>query len=200
MTFRLYLITDRALVADLPAAVDRALSGIPRGAAAVQLREKDLGASDLLALAREVGAICRRRGAALLINDRIDVALAAGADGAHLAGASVSVADARSLLGDRLVGASCHDRAELDRAAGADFATFGPVFPSRGKPNAVGLDALGAHAGGLPLFALGGIDRTNAAAAIAAGASGIAAIRSWLEGDPAEATARLFDAISARSA
>lgn len=200
MTFRLYLITDRKLVADLPAAVDRALRGVPRGAAAVQLREKDLGARALLSLAREVGAVCRRRGAPLLVNDRIDVALAAGADGVHLAGTSVSVADARALMGDRLVGASCHDRAELDRAAGADFATFGPVFPSRGKPNSVGLDALGAHAGGLPLFALGGIDRTNAAAAIAAGARGVAAIRSWLEGDPAEATARLHDAMSARSA
>ncbi|HWV37934.1 MAG TPA: thiamine phosphate synthase [Vulgatibacter sp.] len=198
MTFRLYLITDRTLVPDLPAAVDRALSGIPRGEAAVQLREKDLGGRALLDLAREVGAACRRRGAPLLVNDRVDVAIVAGADGVHLAGSSVPVGEARALLGSRLVGASCHDRAELDRAAGADFATFGPIFPSRGKPRGIGLEALGAHRGGLPLFALGGIDAGNAAAAIGAGARGVAAIRAWLEGDPAESAARLFDAVASR--
>jgi len=197
-SFRLYLITDRTLVADLPAAVDRALSGVPRGAAAVQLREKDLGARALLELAKAVGARCRRHGAPLLVNDRIDVVLAAGADGVHLAGSSVTVADARVLLGDRLVGASCHDRAELERAAGADFATFGPIFPSRGKPNAIGLGALARHVGTSPLFALGGIDRANAASAIGAGAHGVAAIRSWLEGDPAEAVEALYDAVVPR--
>ncbi|HEY0840865.1 MAG TPA: thiamine phosphate synthase [Vulgatibacter sp.] len=195
--FRLYLITDRTLVPDLPAAVDRALSAIPRGAAAVQLREKDLPARALLELARAVAPKCRRHGAPLLVNDRIDVALAAGADGVHLAGSSVSVTDARALLGGRWIGASCHDADELDRAAGADFATFGPVFPSRGKPHAVGLGALASRALGLPLFALGGIDPSNAKAAMEHGAHGVAAIRSWLEGDPADSAARLYEAIAA---
>lgn len=198
--FRLYLITDRLLVPDLPAAVERALSAIPRGAAAVQLREKDLSARALLDLAKEVGSRCRRHGAALLVNDRIDVALAAGADGVHLSGSSVSVQDARALLGDRWIGASCHDAKEIERASGADFATFGPVFPSRGKPRAIGLDSLAAHAGALPLFALGGIDSGNAADAIAHCAHGVAAIRSWIgDGDPAEATALLYDAAAARA-
>lgn len=183
--FRLYLITDRKLVPDLPAALERALAGIPRGAAAVQLREKDLPARELVTLGREVQEVCRRNGAPLLINDRLDVACALGADGVHLGGGSVEVDDARRLLGPgKLVGASCHDDAELLRRAGADFATFSPIFPSPGKGAPIGLGALRhAAAAPLPLFALGGVDEGNARGALEAGAHGVAAIRGWLEGD-----------------
>ncbi|AKU89917.1 thiamine phosphate synthase [Vulgatibacter incomptus] len=195
--FRLYLITDRRMVPDLPAAVDRALSGIPPGAAAVQLREKDLSASALLELARSVGAICRRRGAPFLVNDRLDVALAAGADGVHLTGSSVVPKDARALLGSRLVGASCHSLEELEASAGADFATYSPIFASPGKGPAIGLEALRDAAVRMPIVALGGIDSANARDAIHAGASAVAAIRSWLaDGDPAEATARLYASLA----
>ena len=141
MDFRLYLITDRRLVDDLPAAIDRALSGVPRGAAAVQLREKDLGGRALHELAIAVRAACRRHGAPLLVNDRIDVALAAGADGVHLGEASVEVEDARR-LGCALVGASCHDDASLARRGGADFLLFSPVFATPGKGAPRGLEAL----------------------------------------------------------
>jgi thiamine-phosphate pyrophosphorylase len=106
VSFRLYLITDRTLVPDLPAAVDRALAAIPPGAAAVQLREKELSARALFELAVALRPICRARNAPLLVNDRLDVALAADLDGVHLGGGSVDVADARTLLGDRLIGAS----------------------------------------------------------------------------------------------
>jgi len=201
MDFGLYLITDRRLVDDLPGAVDRALSALPRGAAAVQLREKDLGASALLELALRVGEVCRRRGAPLLINDRIDVALAARADGVHLAGGSVEVEEARS-LGVDLVGASCHDEAELDRRGDADFVVCSPIFPSPGKGPAVGIDALHAAAAtGMRVFALGGVDRTNAAACTWAGAQGVAAIRAWLAAaDPAEAVAALHDLVASGKA
>lgn len=232
--FRLYLITDRALVPDLPAAVARALAGVPKGSAAVQLREKNLSARELLELALLLQPICRARDAPLLVNDRIDVALAADLDGVHLAGGSVDVPDARRLLGPQrapgsflsdpgsnpqasvprarsilhrarsrrlVVGASCHDEAELVTREGADFATFGPVHftPSKARYGTpVGLGALSsAAARGVPLFALGGVGVTEAPAAIAAGARGVATIRAWLAApDPAEATAALYAAVN----
>lgn len=194
---RLYLVTDRRLCPELPAAVRRALATIPPGSAAVQLREKELGGAELFALARALLPLCRARGAPLLINDRLDVALAAGADGVHLAGSSIDVADARALLGPlAILGASCHDAGELARRAGADLATFGPIVPLPGKPPAVGLAGLAAAAGPLPLFALGGVDEALAGEAIAAGARGVAVIRAWLAAeDPGAATARLLAAV-----
>ncbi len=197
-----HLVTGRSLVPDLGAAVAAALRGIPRGAAAVHLREKDLGGRDLLACARVLLRACEAAGQLLLVNDRIDVALAVGAHGVHLPSAGVPPADARRLLGpSRLVGVSCHGEDDVRRAlaGGADYATFGPVFdtPSKrayGPP--VGLDALRAAAGlGLPLVALGGVDVANASEAVAAGARGVAAIRAWLcAPDPGSAVAALLAA------
>lgn len=187
---------------DLPAAVAAALGRVPPGAVAVHLREKDLGGRELLALARALRAACTAAGQRLLVNDRLDVALLAGADGVHLPSAGVPPADARRLLGpDRLLGVSCHGEEDVRRAlaGGADYATFGPVFatPSKaayGPP--VGLAALRrAAALGLPLVALGGVDAAGAAAARAHGAAGAAAIRAWLAGpDPAAAVAALWRA------
>ncbi len=196
---RVYLVTDRRLVADLPAAARAALAGLPPRTAAVQLREKDLAARDLLELARLLRPICAAAGQALLVNDRLDVALAAGADGAHLPAAGIPPEEARRLLGPaRLVGVSCHGTAEVARALrqGADFATFGPVFetPSKrafGPP--LGLDRLReAAALGLPLVGLGGIDASRAGEVRAAGAAGVGVIRAWLgAADPAAAVRRL---------
>lgn len=195
-----HLITDRRLAPDLVAAARRALAGLPPGAVAVHLREKDLGGAALLVLARALGAACRDAGQLFLVNDRLDVALAAGADGAHLPSAGIAPQDARRLLGPgRLLGVSCHAEAEVERAraGGADYATFGPVFdtPSKralGSP--VGLPALArASARGLPLVGLGGIDPGNAGAVRGAGAAGVAAIRAWLAGpDPAAAVRALL--------
>jgi thiamine-phosphate pyrophosphorylase len=197
-----HLITDRRLAPDLAAAARRALAGLPPGSAAIHLREKDLGGRDLLRLARELLAVCRGAGQLLLVNDRADVALAAGADGVHLPSAGLPPAEARRLLGPRLlVGVSCHSAGEVRRAreGGADFATFGPVFdtPSKrafGPPT--GLPALAAAAAiGLPLVGLGGVDPGNAAAVRAAGAGGVAAIRAWLQApDPAAAVRALLAA------
>jgi thiamine-phosphate pyrophosphorylase len=184
-----HLVTDRRLVASLPARLEAALAGIPAGRVAVHLREKDLGGAALLALARELLAVCRARGARLLVNDRLDVAQAAGADGVHLPAAGIPPAEARRLLGpSALVGVSCHSAEEVARArdAGADFATFSPIWdtPSKrafGAP--VGLAALAeASRLGLPLVALGGVEPGNAAQAAGAGARGVAAIRAWLVG------------------
>ncbi len=197
-----HLITARRLAPDLVARADAALAGAPPGAVAIHLREKDVEARGLLALARALVAVCRARGQRLLVNDRVDVALAAGADGVHLPSAGVGAADARRLLGaGALVGVSCHGADDVRRAreGGASFATFGPVYdtPSKrryGPP--VGIAALRAAAAlGLPLVALGGVTAANARECVGAGAGGVAAIRAWLETpDPAAAVRALLAA------
>jgi thiamine-phosphate pyrophosphorylase len=198
----IHLITDRRLVPDLAGRVKAALRGLPPRTAAVHLREKDLGGRELLALALAVGKACAEARQVFLINDRLDVATLVGADGVHLPSAGVPVADARSLLGPvKLIGRSCHSLAEVEaaRAAGADYATFSPIYdtPSKralGAP--VGVEALGEAARvGLPLVALGGITPENAPAVRGAGAEGVAAIRAWLVGDdPAAAVRALLGA------
>jgi thiamine-phosphate pyrophosphorylase len=159
------------------------------GPIAVQLREKDLEAGELYELALALRPICTRFGAPLMVNDRIDVTLAAGADGAHLASTSFDIADARKLLGpSRLIGVSTHRPEEVTVAAanGADFAVFGPVYDPLSKGAygpAKGLSALSnavKAAKGMPLYALGGINQSRAAeiAALAPGSRpfGIAVI------------------------
>jgi thiamine-phosphate pyrophosphorylase len=178
--------------------IGAALAG---GVRAVQLRERDLTTRALLALAHDLRTLTAARAALLLINDRIDVALACEADGVHLPGNSFAVADARALLGpERLIGVSTHGAEEVAAAAaaGADFAVFGPVFetPSKrdfGPPR--GLDELGAACAGtrMPVLAIGGIDAKTAAAVRARGAAGVAVIRAILSaGDPALAARTLL--------
>jgi thiamine-phosphate pyrophosphorylase len=197
--FRLYLITDRRQAAggDLLGAVAGALAG---GVQAVQLREKDLGTDELLRLARRMREMTSRHGAKLLINDRVDVALACGADGVHLGVASLPPEDARRILGrDRLIGCSTHGTEQLAAAvaAGADFATFGPVFatPSKasyGQP--VGVEALrrACMSTDIPIFGIGGIGLENIAEIAGAGSHGIATISAVLaEDDPGAAAAEM---------
>lgn len=165
--------------------MERALSG---GVRAVQLREKDLGGRELLELARKLRALTSRHGARLLINDRVDVALAAGADGVHLGGASIPPAEARRLLGPgRLIGCSAHGEEQLAaaEAGGADFAVFGPVYftPSKaafGPP--LGVEALrrACASARIPVFALGGVGSGNIDEVIEAGADGVAMISAVL--------------------
>ena len=197
-----HLITDRRLALDLERIADVALAGIAPGRVAVQLREKDLGGRDLLDLARRLQSVCHAHGQLLLVNDRVDVALAAGADGVHLPSAGIAPRDARRLVGpDALVGVSCHSADDVRRArdGGASHASFGPIHdtPSKrayGAP--LGLGALRAAAAlGLPLVAVGGMDAARAPDAFAAGAAGVAVIRAWLEGgDPAAAVRALLAA------
>ena len=201
--FRLYLITDEEIAAG-PKRVEAALSAVPRGAAAVQLRARSLDGRALFERALALREVTREHGALLLVNDRLDVALATGADGVHLPVAGLPVAGARRLAPHLLLGASTHtlDEARSAHRAGADFVTFGPVFatPSKaamGEPT--GLPALGAVATALPIpvLALGGVDEGRAAACVAVGA-GVACIRAVLgAGDPAAAAAAMWRAITA---
>lgn len=169
--FLLYLITDRRLAAANGGIVDvvaRALRGAaevaPPGAVAVQLREKDLGARALAELGAAMQRICAQYRAPLLINDRIDVALAIGADGVHLPADSFDPADARALLGEsRLIGVSTHSVEEvINTSPAADFVVFGPVFDPISKAAytpATGSSGLAEAAArtSLPLYTLGGI-------------------------------------------
>jgi len=219
--FKLYLITDRklanargGLLAVVEAALHAASTTAPGArATAIQLREKDLGAHPLYELASALRERCSRYGAVLLVNDRADVAIAAGADGVHLAGNSIAVADARRLLGrTRLVGVSTHDAREIGAAAisGADFALFGPVFDPFSKPAygpARGVEELGAAcraAGGMPVFALGGITTARIQELAGSGAlnertrpSGVAVIGAVMGADdPGSSVRALLRALS----
>ncbi len=179
--FSLYLITDRRQVpsGDLIGAVRQALEG---GVRAVQLREKDLCAAELFPLALELRDLTRRYGAQLLLNDRIDVALAVAADGVHLGGHSLPIVEARRLLGPgKLIGVSTHAPAEISdaRRSGADFVTFGPVYPTPSKT------PFGAP---LPLFALGGVTPERLSELRSAGCNRVACIGAVLRAaDPGTA-------------
>ena len=180
----LCLVTDRRLArAPLETVVAEAVSG---GVDWVQLRERDLAGRALCELAVRVAAAARdaaqRRGGTVrvLINRRIDVALAVGADGVHLGFDALPVASARSLLGaERLIGVSAHTPDEVRGAAanGANYAHLAPIFAPLSKPQQrapLGSVAIARCAAALPLLAQGGIEATNAAELIRAGAAGVA--------------------------
>lgn len=200
--FRLYLITDRAASTRRPLEVVEECLGA--GLRAVQLREKDLEVRALLALAEPLREATRRRGARLLINDRVDVALAVGADGVQRTHTSLPVAALRGITPPGfLIGASAHSTAEAREAAteGADFVVFGPVYdtPSKrryGPPQ--GLAALEAAAAATPrpLLAVGGITPERVREVRAAGAAGVAVIGAvYGAARPADATKAFLDVL-----
>lgn len=200
---RLYLITDRHQTGGRPL-LDVVHAALVGGVRLIQLREKDLCSADLYRLALEVCDLTRSYGARLLINDRLDIALASGADGVHLGVGSLPVDVARRLLGPHMViGYSAHGLAEVQQAQadGADFVTFGPVYatPSKagyGEPCGVTQLAEAARILKIPVFALGGIKTANSAAVMATGASGIAVISAILSAaDPQAAAASLLKKI-----
>jgi len=202
---RLVVVTDRRLVpaGAMAGRLAAILDGVARGAALVQVREKDLDGGALYRLVSDVIAVARPRGARVLVNDRLDVALAAGADGVHLPEAGLDVATARAVGGAGLVvGCSRHSPAAAGAAAadGADLVVLGPIWATPSKEGVVaplGVDALAAARAAVGdralLCAIGGVDGgAHGAAARAAGADAVAAIRAlWLAGDPGAAAAAL---------
>ncbi len=202
IAFDLYLITDRHKTCgrDLVAVVEAALAG---GVRAVHLREKDLPLRALLALAERLRAVTAAHGAQLLINDRIDVALAVGADGVHLPADHLPIPEVRRILGPQgLIGVSAHTVREVEAAADADFIVLGPVFdtPSKrpyGAP--LGLAGFGAavRPTARPVFAIGGLRAERVDGVLRAGAAGVAVIGVLLEAqDPAAAASGLLGALS----
>ena len=203
----LYVVTDRSQTHGRPleTVVDAALQW---GAKAIQLREKDLSVRALYELAQRLLPIVRSRGAALLINDRIDLAMALPLDGVHLARTSLPPAEARRLLGaSRLVGISCHTVEEaMEAGEGADFIVLGPLFPTPSKAAygpPVGLERLREvrRRIELPILGIGGVTESNAAEVIAAGADGVASISAVMSAvDPAAAVRGLLQVVHAASA
>ncbi len=155
----------------------------------MQLREKDLEGGPLYSLAVDLRGLTREFDAKLLVNDRIDVALAADADGVVLPASSFTTAEARRLLGpDKILARSTHSAAEVERAAREplDFVLFGPIHatPSKtgyGPPQ--GVERLREAARfGIAVYAVGGITAENAREAVGAGAAGVAVLRAAMEG------------------
>jgi len=161
--------------------LDHVARAVATGVDLIQVREKDLAATDLLDL------VCRIRDTAaghtgsmtkVLVNGRLDIALIAGIDGVHLPADGLPASEVRPHV--RTLGVSCHSSEEAVQAEhdGVDYIIYGPVFETPGK-RAVGIDALRqvAQAVKIPVLAIGGITSENTAAVLEAGASGIAAIR-----------------------
>ena len=198
--FPLYLVTDRARTGGRPL-VPLLRTALRAGLHGIQLREKDLDARALVALAEELLAPVREAGARLLINDRVDVALALHADGVHLRSDSLPVSVTRRMVGgDRLIGVSTHHVEDVIRAEGegADFVVLGPVYetPSKqlvGPPLGLGPLESAAARCRIPIFAIGGITTARVREVRAAGAYGVAVVSAILEaGDVAGATRDLL--------
>jgi len=153
------------------------------GVSLVQLREKNLSAQYLYELAVDLVSMTSGTETRLLINDRADIAVAAGADGVHLTSRSLPAKNVRKVFGDDLlIGVSTHSSDDVERAVlgGADFAVFGPIFETPGKNvsnGIIGLREICEEFAPFPVLGLGGIDETNFRSVIEAGASGFAAIR-----------------------
>jgi thiamine-phosphate pyrophosphorylase len=188
---RLYLVCDGSFGA---AGVRAALAG---GADVVQLREKDGDDRAVLAAAAEFRRAADEHGALFILNDRPDLAAAAGADGVHLGQDDAAPAEARAVVGDdAIVGLSTHSPAQADaaQASGADYFCVGPVHatPTKAGRPAVGLEPVRHAATGarLPWFAIGGLNPGNVGAVLDAGARRIVVVRAITEADDPEAAAR----------
>ena len=201
----LYYITDRkGLPGEVPLPIIE--QAVAAGIDLIQIRERDLPARRLLTLVEEA---VKRAGAGptrILVNDHLDVAVAASAAGVHLPAHGFPVDEVRRNYPELLIGASTHNLDELRRAAdgGADFAVFGPVFetPSKkayGPP--VGLEKLteAVRAVNIPLLALGGVTLENAADCLRAGAAGLAAISLFQQSADLEETTKRLRALQAKS-
>src|SRR5438270_1301406 len=195
-------ITDRRLLGDHENIRQKNLLARIESAAAaeidfIQLREKDLCARELESLAGEAMArLARFPKSRLLINSRLDIALAVGAHGVHLRAADFQASDARSIAAKAgkqiVIGVSCHSAKEvaLAESHGADFALLGPIFEKLGEASApLGLEELrracarpAAAASRMPVLALGGVNLANAHDCMAAGADGVAGIRLFQDG------------------
>ncbi|HHT75043.1 MAG: thiamine phosphate synthase [Methanomassiliicoccaceae archaeon] len=206
MRLDLYVVTDRkqAKGRSHHEVVEMALAG---GADVIQLRDKDMDDRGLLALASDLRELTARMGALLIVNDRPDIALASNADGVHLGQDDMPVAAVRRILPpSMIVGASVGTVSEAVRAEeeGASYVALSPVFSTGSKDDAGpgrGLEMLSRmkDAVSIPVVAIGGIDGSNAASVIEAGADGIAVISAVVSQDDIEASARSLRQIVAEA-
>jgi len=189
------LVSSSDDLALLPALAEAGVDGF-------QVRDKTATTRELVELTRVVRASVETYGATVVVNDRLDVALAAGAAGVHLGADDLPVREARRIAPGLLVGATCRSRDQVAAAAdaGADYAGFGPLFATQSKtglPDPFGLGVLADAHGVLPLIGIGGIDAERAGGARAAGAHGVAVIGGlWRQPDPVLAAKELVAAVA----
>ena len=188
------LITNRKVCeTKLTDIIEQAVEG---GVGTVQLREKDLSTSDLYSLAKEIRGITKRKGANLIINDRVDIAIAVNADGVHLGWQSLEIGIVRKMVGrDKLIGFSAHNLEEAERAgnSGADYISISPIFDTANKDyfiKPLGVGEIGKIKAqiNIPVIALGGINENNVNKVLRNGADGIAVISAILLSDSPKQT------------
>jgi thiamine-phosphate pyrophosphorylase len=222
---RVVVITDRRSFPseEIAGHLERVLDASPRGSVAIQIREKDLDGGPLLRLVAEVVEVARPRGAPVWVNDRLDVAIAAGCDGVHLAERGLTIADARRAIAAAAshvlrdantathapsrprvaIGCSRHWGPDALAAAhdGAALVQLGPIWPTPGKGPPLGVEPLAIRAelaAGVQLVAVGGIDSpVRARDAALAGADAVAVIRAAWQPDSAARIAELVAAVDA---
>lgn len=203
LDYTLYLVTDRKLAGerDLRQVVAEAVIG---GVTVCQIREKELDSGPFLNSALELKKLLDEHGVPLIINDRVDIALACGAAGVHVGQSDLPCKKARELVGNRMVvGVSVEtvEQAIKAQADGADYLGISPVYNTPTKTDTVaatGLEGLRAirRATELPLVGIGGLSKKNAAEVIRAGADGIAVVSAIVAAaDPRRAATRIMEAI-----
>jgi len=201
---KLHVLTDTALQNRFShlELTEQAISG---GADTIQFRQKGGSTKELIEIAAGMRRLCREKGAVFIVNDRIDVAIAAEADGVHLGQDDFPIPLARKLLGaDRIIGGSAATPEEIETCIreGADYVGFGPVYPTGSKDDAgpvSGIDRLKqiVQSMPIPVIAIGGIDESNAAHVMVAGAHGIAVISAvCCRKDPQKAARKLHDIVA----
>lgn len=191
------LITEaEGKVDDALGIAGRALQG---GVNGIMVRRPRATALEVFEMTRRLRPATRRLGCLLIVNDRVDVALAADADGVHLGARSIPVVAARRVLGpDKLIGCSVHNLDEVGQAeeSGADYLLLGPLFPTGSHPDRppLGLNAYreAVLRSEIPVLGLGGINRINVNKVSEAGGPGVAAISAFYDADDAAETARVF--------
>jgi thiamine-phosphate diphosphorylase len=197
----LYVVLDRAAAGgrDLVDVLDAALAG---GSRLIQLREKDWPSGRVLPLAERLRARCAAAGATFIVNDRVDLAVAVGADGVHVGQDDLPARAARPLLRPGMIlGVSTHSlaQARAAQADGADYVAVGSMFPTRSKAEfqLVGPGLLRKLRGEIrvPLIGIGGITHANVAQVIEAGADGVAVISAVCAADDPRASAERFLAL-----
>lgn len=201
---RLYAVTDRAWVGKLtlPQQVEAALKG---GATCVQLREKNLADSSVLAEAREISALCKQYRVPFILNDNVALAAQCGADGVHLGQEDMDPAQARRILGpDAIIGVSAHNVAEAKAAvaAGADYLGCGAMFATTTKTNVTALpkETLRAicAAVGVPVVAIGGISKQNLLSLAHCGEAGVALVSAIFAAEDIEEECRELRRLAAQ--
>ena len=192
----LYAITPDG--SDQTRLLDQVYDALDGGLAALQYRSKQLPPWQKLGHAKAFAALCRTKGVPFIVNDDVEIALAAGADGVHLGRDDGDIAAARLKLRGKLLGVSCYDSLEAARAAvtaGADYVAFGSVFASPTKPSALRAPLAlfdEARSLGVPLVAIGGITLENASQVLKAGADALAVISDLFDAPDIAGRARAY--------